>query len=191
MFPALECSYSGFQVFFNYSTTRVLKFIKVLKVFARKVKSFLKQPVLTKLGFIPCWFLLGIARWVTFKIPFARIAPKLGTHVGVAPWIPILTREQEQKALILGRLVRLTARYTPWDSNCLPQAIVARSLLGLYHIPYALCFGLMFDPDTHEMKAHAWVATGRIQVVGGNSFSQFTVVGCFVDPRFENIELQG
>ena len=80
----------------------------------------------------------------------------------------------------IGRAVRLAARYTPWDSNCFPQAVVARLLLGLYGIPYALFFGLRRDPDSGAMLAHAWVAAGRVRVTGGESFGQFTVVGVFV-----------
>jgi len=37
------------------------------------------------------------------------------------------------------------------------------------------------------MKAHAWVVAGRIPVTGGQSFGQFTVVGCFVAPRLAGV----
>jgi len=84
---------------------------------------------------------------------------------------------------VIGRVVRLTANYTPWDSNCFPQAITARFLMGLYRIPYIFFFGLLRDPTNPSgMKAHAWVAAGPVPVTGGVSFGQFTVVGCFVAP---------
>lgn len=89
---------------------------------------------------------------------------------------------QEVRARQIGQTVRLAARYTPWDSNCFPQAVAARLLLGLYGVPYAIYFGLMRDPDSPDMKAHAWVAAGRVRVTGGRSFGQFTVVGIFCHP---------
>ena len=45
------------------------------------------------------------------------------------------------------------------------------------------------DPaDPAGMKAHAWVAAGRVPVTGGVSFAQFTVVGCFVAPCLAGID---
>lgn len=154
----------------------------MFRVLVRKARHFLRLPVLIQFGFVPTWLLLGLAKVLIFNVPFRRLAAKLGEHAGVAPWVPVLTTGQEFRALSIGRLVRLTARYTPWDSNCFPQAVVARWWLGLYGIPYALYFGLMRAPDGTEMKAHAWVAAGRIRVTGGTSFGQFTVVGSFVSP---------
>ena len=111
------------------------------------------------------------------------MAVYLGQTTGATPWIPLLDARQEYRALQIGRAVRLSAHYTLWDSNCFPQAIAARWLLGLYNIPYAVYFGLQRDPRLSEIKAHAWVAAGRIRVTGGLSFNQFTVVGCFVGPQ--------
>ncbi|QQS53242.1 MAG: lasso peptide biosynthesis B2 protein [Candidatus Competibacteraceae bacterium] len=149
----------------------------------RKTLSFLRQPRFTQLWLIPLWLLLGLSKAVIFTVSFRRLAPRLGTAVGVASWVPVLVPAQEARALQIGRAVCLAARYTPWNSNCFPQAVAARLLLGLYHIPYALYFGLMRDPETREFKAHAWIAAGRVRVMGNESFSQFTVVGCFVAPE--------
>jgi len=90
---------------------------------------------------------------------------------------------QEQRALEIARLIRLAARHTPWNSNCFAQATAARLLLGLYHIPYVLYFGLARDAGSRKMNAHAWVAAGRVRVTGGAAFGRFSVVGCFVAPQ--------
>lgn len=149
----------------------------------RKAHSFVRYPNFIKLWLVPVWVLLGFSRLLVLTIPFRRLAPRLGRHQGANPWVPVLSRSQEDRALAIGRAVRLAARYTPWTSNCFPQAVAARLLLGLYGIPYVLYFGLARDPESAAMKAHAWVAAGRIRVTGGASFRQFTVVGCFVAPR--------
>ena len=129
---------------------------------------------------MPVWLMLGMSRALILTISFKRLAPWIGIHNGQAPWIPLLDRAQEARAAQIGRVVRLAARYTPWKSNCFPQALTARTLLGLYRIPYGLYFGLANDSSTGELQAHAWVATGPVQVTGGAGFGEFTVVGCFV-----------
>ena len=149
----------------------------------RKALTFLRHPIFIKLWLLPVWLLLGISKALILAVSFKRLAPRLGVHEGTAPWVPLLDRTQEARALAIGRVVRLAARYTPWESNCFPQAVAARLLLGLYRIPYVLYFGLARDAESGGMKAHAWVAAGRIRVTGGASFRQFTVVGCFVAPQ--------
>jgi hypothetical protein len=159
----------------------------MLRTILRKARSFLRQPGFTQLWFIPLWLILGLSRVLILTVPFKRLAPHLGRQTGVNPWVPLANAAQEIRALRIGRAVRLSARYTPWDSNCFAQAVSARLLLGLYGIPYALYFGLMRESQSSEMKAHAWVATGKIPVTGGTSFGQFTVVSFFIDPRLAQV----
>jgi hypothetical protein len=154
----------------------------------RKAVAFVRQPLFIQVWFPAVWVILGVAKALIFTLSFRRLAPRLGRQSAIAPWVPLLSQAHEQRALLIGRLVRMTARYTPWDSNCFPQAIAARLLLGLYAVPYILYFGLMRDPaDPAGMKAHAWVVAGRVRVTGGLSFGQFTVVGCFVSPRLVGV----
>lgn len=146
----------------------------------RKARSLWRQPRFIRGWLLPTWLLLGVSRAVILGIPFKRLAPWLGSHEQVAPWVPLLNPTQESRALQVGRVVRLAARYTPWISNCFPQAIVARLLLGLYGVPYVIYFGVARNDAGQGMKAHAWVVAGRIAVTGGHSFGAFTAVGCFM-----------
>ena len=150
--------------------------------FKRKLISFLHLPTFLKIGFFPTWFLLGISRLLILTCEFRHLAPLFGVSIGIAAWLPLLTSKQECRALQIGRLIKLTARYTPWDSNCFPQAIAARVLLELCNIPYTLCFGLVREITSKEIQAHAWVSSGRVNVTGGMSFNHFTIVGCFIAP---------
>lgn len=160
----------------------------IISFLGRKAVTFLRQPRFIQAWFLPVWVMLGMAKALIFTLSFRRLAPRLGRPAGLAPWVPLVTPEEERRALLIGRLVRLTARYTPWDSNCFPQAIAARVLLGLHRVPYILYFGLRRDPtDPAGLKAHAWVVAGQVRVTGGPSFGQFTVVGCFVSPRLTGV----
>ena len=160
----------------------------------RKARSFAALPLFTKVWLVPTWVALGVSRALILAVPFRRLAPRLGTAQGTSAHVPLLTQSQESRARAIGRTVRLAARYTPWTSNCFPQAVVARMLLGIHRIPYAIHFGLMPEsrtgsgapapaaPRSAGMRAHAWVVAGRVPVTGGHSFHQYTVVGVFAGP---------
>lgn len=149
----------------------------------RKFVTATQMPPLFYLWLIPAWFLLGLSRFVIITMTFKRFAHWLGMHDGLAPRTPLTTADQEIRARAISRAVTVAAKYAPWTANCFPQAITARLILGFYDIPYALFFGLMRskqEEDMGEIKAHAWVVSGRVNVTGGRSFGQFTSVGCFV-----------
>jgi hypothetical protein len=90
----------------------------------------------------------------------------------------MLDEKQQAKALSIGRAVRMSSTLAPWNANCQAQAISARWLMGLFGLPYAVFYGVAKDP-IEKMKAHAWLASGPIQVTGGYAFDEFTVVAVF------------
>lgn len=147
---------------------------------AHKAVSFSRLSGFERAWFVPVWLLLGFSRMLIRLVSFKRLAPWLGVPRGNDVCVPLLDAAQEKRALQIGRVVRLAARYTPWQSNCFPQAVAARLLLGLYRIPYALYFGLSSARSGQKAEAHAWVSAGRVRVTGGDGFGRFAVVGCFV-----------
>lgn len=153
----------------------------------RKARSFLRQSFIFQLWFIPVWILLGLGRLAILTFSFKRLAPALGLHAGNLVWLPFLSKKQEWLANELARAIQMAARYTPWTSNCFPQAIAARVLLGCHGLPYVLFFGVTHDAEMDYLKAHAWVVAGRVRVSGGYSFNQFTVVGSFVSPQLSKV----
>jgi len=136
---------------------------------------------------LPAWVMLGLARALVLMLPLRRLAPMLGVDAGAQPWLPLLDAREEARARMIGRVVRRSARFTPWRSNCFNQAITARLLLGLYRVPYVLFFGAAPQTDAETgssgLSAHAWIAAGRVQVTGDSSFEQYPVLGCFVARR--------
>jgi hypothetical protein len=156
--------------------------LAIFSTLIRKARSFAHRPWFEKAWFLPVWLLLGASRFIILAVPFRRLAFWLGEHEGIAPWVPLVNARAEARALSISRVVQMTARHTPWKSNCFPQAITARVLLGLYGVPYSLFFGVNRNAEDVTLAAHAWVAAGRVRVTGGMSFNQFTVVSCFVSP---------
>lgn len=147
-----------------------------------KLGRFVRRPVFIQCWTLPVWFLLGIAKLAIYTVSFRRLLPLLGVPVGVVPWVPLLSAASEDRARQIGEVVRTAARYTPWESNCFPQAVVSRLLLGLYNIDYCLFFGLRRKGGEDPFDAHAWIAAGRIAVIGRRSFGKYTVVGVFASP---------
>ena len=154
----------------------------------RKWRSFNRLPWPSRMLAPIVWLMLGIARLTIIALPFTLVRHWLGGHQQIAPWLHCLDAQQEQKAREVGRIVRTAAYYTPWISNCFPQALVARTLLTLMRQPHTVFFGLRRDQG--RLLAHAWVMSGRVAVTGGPSFDHYAVVGCFAwsaDYRIERI----
>ncbi|TVQ34718.1 MAG: lasso peptide biosynthesis B2 protein [Wenzhouxiangella sp.] len=147
-----------------------------------KLARFFRQPAFVLAWFFPVWVGLGLAKLAIFTVSFKRLVPRLGVSVGLNPWLPLADPGETDRARLICQVVRQAARVTPWDSNCFPQAVVARIMLGFYRIPYCLFFGVRRGVGIGKFEAHAWVASGRVRVTGGSGFSRFTVVGVFVAP---------
>ena len=148
-----------------------------------KLLTFFRYPNFVKIWVVPVWLGLGIAKATIVTVSFRRLAPRLGNAVGVAPWVPIIDEAQQKRARLIGQVIRLASRYTPWDSNCFPQAIIAKAMLAAYRVPYCLFFGLYRNAATGAFDAHAWVVAGRVKVIGGWAFDKYTVVGVFSSPQ--------
>ena len=140
-------------------------------------RFFRHHSLFVQLWFVPVWLGLGLAKLAIFTVSFKRLVPRLGVSVGVRPWLPVIDHRRQRRARQISGVIQLASRYTPWDSNCFPQAVIARVMLGLYRVPYCLFFGVRRHQGRFD--AHAWIATGPIRVTGQYSFNHYTVVGIF------------
>jgi hypothetical protein len=146
---------------------------------ARKLRSVGRLPVFTILWLPAIWILLGLSRAAILAVSFKRLSGILGRRVDRLDFVPAITPHQTKRVIQIRKLISAAARNTPWVSNCFPQAIVARILLGIYRIPYALYFGLRRDFDTADLLAHAWVMSGDESVCGVLRSEIFQPVGCY------------
>jgi len=155
----------------------------------RKFRSFLAIRNREKFWFFLLNVLSGLIRAAILTIPFRRIAPYMGRHFRNEQLAALATQEQLQTAWRIGRITDLVARYTPWESKCLVQAIMVRALLGYYNIPYVMHLGVtksMAQESGVEggsiLKAHAWLSVGPWIVTGRDGHRAFTIVSTFVQP---------
>ncbi len=153
-----------------------------LKLF-KKSRTVWRLPVREK-----CWILFlypysGLIRLMILTVPFKWLSYLLGQHYQNHQLSPLVSDSQRLVAWRIGRITELTACYTPWESKCLVQAIMARTLLGFYHIPYIIHLGAKMSNEINlPMKAHAWVKVGGWVIAGREGHRRFGIVSSFVAP---------
>ena len=142
-----------------------------------KLVTFWRMPTQQKALFFINWILCGIARAAIKALPFRWYARYLGQRHPKTILSTVISNTQMQHARQIGRSIKLAAAYTPWVSNCLPQAMVAAFWCQRYHIPYILFIG--FTSSTlkpNGFDGHAWVTAGPIAITGGHSLNSHHVI---------------
>ncbi|WP_337846094.1 lasso peptide biosynthesis B2 protein [Sphingomonas sp.] len=147
----------------------------------RKLGVAWRQPLSVLLCLFPAWLLIGIASAMLALVPFRRIAPLLGVNLGAVAHRPACTPRQAMRARRIGASVTIAARYAPFRSNCLPQAMAARALCWLFGVPCAVYLGVDREAASRELRAHAWTSCGEVTLTGAaRSFAHYAPLSCFV-----------
>tara|TARA_R100000750_G_scaffold140_2_gene369 strand:+ start:3127 stop:3555 length:429 start_codon:yes stop_codon:yes gene_type:complete len=107
--------------------------------------------------------LLGCARLRTRRGSLARTT---GIGDPQAPWPPLSDAERSVVERIAWA-VAVAARYVPWRSDCLVQALAARTWLASHGIESRLVIGVPHQKGA-RFEAHAWLLSHGITVTGGN-----------------------
>lgn len=122
------------------------------------------RPYLWALRWLP-WVDLRLRRqgyaatrdWLAQRLP-ARSGPPLA----------------ESQVLDWARAVSLAARYTPWPTTCLRQALLLHAVLTHGGQPSELKIGVALDAD-EGFGAHAWVCwKGRVLIGGEHASRRYT-----------------
>jgi hypothetical protein len=151
----------------------------------RKLQQFFALPWRQKGIFVHAWFLLGYMRAAILATSFKRLSASLQHHRETVP-APSLDLGQLKQAARIGQLVASAAKYTPWQSLCLPQVLVTQRLLARRNIPGQFYLGVrkgvpgeLAVEDPSGLAAHAWLDCGGYIVNGGAGHQGFTVVSTF------------
>jgi len=132
---------------------------------------------------VEVFVLLGVARLGLRVIPFRRLAQHLGPLQVETP--SDAPPDHLAQAKRVGLAIARISPYTPWTSNCFPQALVAKHWLRRRHIPTTLYLGVALAKTDNaprpEMTAHAWLRCGPLLVTGGRGHERYTVTACFGD----------
>jgi hypothetical protein len=147
----------------------------------RKIKTAWRLPQQEKLWILLMYPLSGVIRACILLLPFRWLSRYLGDHKKNLQFSPPASEQQLLLGRRIGRIAELTSRYTPWESKCLVQAMLAKTLLARYGIPYVLYLGAKLTADGKKsMIAHAWVQVGDRVITGREGHKTYAIVGSFV-----------
>ncbi|MCA9050841.1 MAG: lasso peptide biosynthesis B2 protein [Planctomycetaceae bacterium] len=131
------------------------------------------------------FFLLGVSRLAIKVLAFRRLAGQMGRISEESAGT--ITDEELSATRRVSWAVTRASQFTPWKSNCFPQAITAQYLLRRRGISSTLYLGCLMRNEG-GMKAHAWLRSGQRIVTGRDGHRAFTVVARFADGRDCNEE---
>ncbi|AXH33260.1 lasso peptide biosynthesis B2 protein [Francisella opportunistica] len=135
----------------------------------RKLRTATKMPLKRKIWFIILYPISGIARFASLTLSFKKIFWYLG-YIYENKQLSIPADEQQIiLAYKISRTATLVSKYVPWESKCLIEAIMVKTLLRYYKIPYVIHIGIIkTDQENKSFLGHAWVKVSDNIVIGGD-----------------------
>jgi hypothetical protein len=145
---------------------------------ASALRALFKLPTRRKKAIVEATIWLALARFAVVALPFRWVCRVFGREGDQTPLRdnPI----HEWRISVVRWTVYAVASKVPWTSKCLDQAIAAKFMLSRRGIPTTLYFGVKTE-ENGGLSAHAWLRSGTIDVVGGETRAAYTVVHSFAD----------
>jgi hypothetical protein len=143
-----------------------------------RLTSFLRMSGADRGLFLEALAVLYLARVVVLVCPTRHWPGLFGLQVerDSHPVQASLRDAQRQVVEGVALAVRRTRRACLWREKCLPEAIAASLMLRRRGVASCLYLGVTRGSD-QRLKAHAWLASGGEDVIGGREAAGFSVVG--------------
>lgn len=144
-----------------------------------RFRNFLRRPFSDHLLALQAFVLLGMTRFLINCFSFSKLEQYLGRRMQESN-----TEDSDESLFHAKRIswaVRSVAPFTPWNSNCFPQALTAKVLLRKKGINSTLYVGAAFKTEEEGLRGHAWLRCGSYFVTGGDGASQFGAIASFSD----------
>lgn len=152
----------------------------------KKWDIFWNIPFQQKQLFFVSFLLCGLAKTAICLLSFRRLRVYFGHSCGMGVASTLVTAEQESQARKIRQAIALAAKYTPWNSNCLVRAMVAKFWCQHFNIPYMMFIGLAKKTDKPLGEdGHAWVTAGRIAITGSHCLNSHQVISSFSNLQFK------
>lgn len=147
----------------------------------KKLNLFGRMRFKYKILYIINFILCGLARASINLFALKRLTPYFGEFQKTLILSTLISDKQREQACLIGKSVRMVAKYTPWDSSCLTQAMVAKFWCRLYRIPYVFYIGFAKSKSAPSgYIAHAWITAGPVAITGGDGLKNYHVVSSYV-----------
>ena len=144
----------------------------------KRLRTFLRLKMSDRLLLLEAVAWLGLARFVVLTLPLRRFTPYLGRHL-----LESAATERPETLNCAQRIswaVRTMSRYTPWTSNCLPQALAAKRMLQRRQIASTLYLGFN-KQNANDFEGHAWLRCGPLYLTGGQNRHDFVALSTFAE----------
>jgi hypothetical protein len=146
-------------------------------VLLKKLRTYLRLPWRDKALVFEALAWLGFMRLAVLTIPFKRVSTWLGQEGASTPETSP-PQPQAQTALRVARAIRSIQPFTPWDSNCLAQALAARQMLRRRGLACTTYLGATIEVQK-GIVAHAWLRCGPWILTGAKGHKGYKVVATF------------
>jgi hypothetical protein len=137
-----------------------------------KIYKFVKLPYEQKRLFVEAFVTLGVMKRAIDTKPLKDITKSYKHHKGYKKH-DIITTDDKEIAILVGKIIQQAANHTPWQSACLVQSLTLMRMLRKRAIPAMFYLGVN---KSDEMKAHAWSVYGDEILTGKDGYEKFTVV---------------
>lgn len=128
------------------------------------IKTFFRISFQAKILVIRVFILTAISRFAMKYIDFCKLKKYMGQQS-----IETSYEDDKNYEIYLKRLsfvIQKVAKYTPWESKCLVQALTAQHILHKKKLKTTLYLGV--NKENNELIAHAWIRCGSFYVTGGD-----------------------
>lgn len=166
--------------------------LQLNKRFLKLILKFRKLTLQDKILIIKIFILTAIMRGVMLSISFKNIQKHIGELNKESSYY--LSYNQQMIVKKISWNITRVSKYTPWESKCLVQSLVAQYLLYNKGIESTLYLGISRDNSSKFITiknddkkknnkqpnyiAHSWIRCGQFFVTGGNG-NDFAVVAKF------------
>jgi len=146
----------------------------------KRWRTFLRLKMSDHLLLLEAVACLGLARFLILTIPLRKMSPYLGRHLHLSAREESI--ERLKRARRIGWAVRTMSRYTPWTSNCFPQAVAGKWMLQRRQIASTIYLGFS-KQEANDFEGHAWLRCGPLYLTGGQNRHQFVALSTFAEEQ--------
>lgn len=143
---------------------------------------FFKLPLASKSLILEAFIALLISGLLVRLIPFGRWAHYFGLVDSETSYQEV--SHEREIARKVGWAIAASNGVFGNHFTCLMQGIAGKVMLKRRKVPSTLYLGVWTSPDKSnklEIKAHAWLRTGSIILVGQQGYQRFHVISKFGD----------
>jgi Transglutaminase-like superfamily len=140
-----------------------------------------KRTIRLSLFLAEALFELCVARFTVSFVPFQVYKQGLGKHMHTTSYQGF--QSEQALAKRLSWAVLKMARYTPFKSNCMVQAMAAKRMFKKRSIATTLYIGVGKGQEATLQKLnHAWLRSGSLIVTGNlKDLESYAVIGTYAE----------